>query len=131
MELEKVGDLCKDFCVRYNQTLKSKLQSEQLLRLDDLDSPPLSPTSGSSFDWASKYNVLHMDYNDLVLFFFLFLEFLGLVVPFYFSYNFLSRKFWLLLKHHSPDSSKLSPLIINVYLSSCEYFSEASLHVPC
>lgn len=48
LELEKVSDLCKDFCHRYITCLKGKLQSENLLRLDDLDSPPLSPTGCST-----------------------------------------------------------------------------------
>ncbi|XP_070183581.1 homeobox protein PKNOX2-like [Littorina saxatilis] len=53
LELEKVSDLCKDFCTRYISCLKGKLQSEHLLRLDDLDSPPLSPASGSGVtDWT-------------------------------------------------------------------------------
>lgn len=50
LELEKVNELCKDFCNRYINCLKGKLQSEQLLRVDtDFDdfsehgsSPPLS-----------------------------------------------------------------------------------------
>lgn len=36
LELEKVSDLCKDFCTRYITCLKGKLQSEQLLRMDNL-----------------------------------------------------------------------------------------------
>ncbi len=46
LELEKVNELCKDFCNRYITCLKGKLQSENLLRTDgmsgidlDLDSP--------------------------------------------------------------------------------------------
>ena len=57
LELEKVSDLCKDFCTRYIACLKGKLQSEQLLRLDDMDSPPLSPTSGSTTDWTGEYDM--------------------------------------------------------------------------
>lgn len=49
LELEKVTELCKDFCNRYIACLKGKLQSEQLLRIDsDFDDPPpeeLSPPS--------------------------------------------------------------------------------------
>ena len=49
LELEKVNDLCKDFCSRYITCLKGKLQSENLLRTDMQDmsgSPTLlsSPT---------------------------------------------------------------------------------------
>ncbi|XP_056010254.1 homeobox protein PKNOX2-like isoform X2 [Ostrea edulis] len=55
LELEKVNELCKDFCNRYINCLKGKLQSEQLLRVDtDFDdfsehgcSPPLSGGQGS------------------------------------------------------------------------------------
>ena len=57
LELEKVSDLCKDFCTRYITCLKGKLQSEQLLRLDDMDSPPLSPTAGSVTDWTGEYSM--------------------------------------------------------------------------
>eukprot|EP00118_Oscarella_pearsei_P020562 m.223735 g.223735 ORF g.223735 m.223735 type:complete len:232 (+) comp39983_c0_seq39:833-1528(+) len=32
LELEKVGDLCKDFCQRYIACLKSKMQSDNLLK---------------------------------------------------------------------------------------------------
>lgn len=34
LELEKVQELCKDFCNRYITCLKSKMQSENLLRSD-------------------------------------------------------------------------------------------------
>ena len=34
LELEKVQELCKDFCQRYIACLKGKLQSENLLRND-------------------------------------------------------------------------------------------------
>ncbi|XP_076457469.1 homeobox protein PKNOX2-like [Babylonia areolata] len=54
LELEKVGELCKDFCSRYITCLKTKLHSEHLLRLDDMDSPPLSPSASSPAvaDWS-------------------------------------------------------------------------------
>ena len=38
LELEKVNELCKDFCNRYIACLKGKLQSEQLLRVDGIGS---------------------------------------------------------------------------------------------
>lgn len=54
LELEKVNELCKDFCNRYIACLKGKLQSEQLLRVDgigsdggddaDFSPPPASAT---------------------------------------------------------------------------------------
>ena len=40
LELEKVDDLCKDFCKRYISCLKDlqgKMQSENLLRSDHID----------------------------------------------------------------------------------------------
>lgn len=46
LELEKVNDLCKDFCNRYITCLKGKLQSENLLRTESdydqsmFDEPP-------------------------------------------------------------------------------------------
>jgi len=46
LELEKVNELCKDFCNRYIACLKGKLQSEQLLRIDsDFDDPPFDEGS--------------------------------------------------------------------------------------
>lgn len=46
LELEKVNELCKDFCQRYTNCLKGKLQSENLLRTESdydqsmFDEPP-------------------------------------------------------------------------------------------
>lgn len=46
LELEKVNELCKDFCQRYTSCLKGKLQSENLLRTESdydqsmFDEPP-------------------------------------------------------------------------------------------
>lgn len=52
LELEKVQDLCKDFCNRYITCLKSKMQSENLLRSDyshhGHDMGPSSGSNGSS-----------------------------------------------------------------------------------
>ncbi|XP_013066812.2 homeobox protein PKNOX1-like [Biomphalaria glabrata] len=49
MEMEKVNELCKDFCSRYISCLKSKLTSEQLLHVDGCDSPePQDLTMSSS-----------------------------------------------------------------------------------
>ncbi|VDH97915.1 Hypothetical predicted protein [Mytilus galloprovincialis] len=48
LELEKVNELCKDFCNRYINCLRGKLQSEQLLKVEsdfddsDVGSPPPS-----------------------------------------------------------------------------------------
>lgn len=43
LELEKVSDLCKDFCSRYIACLKTKMNSETLLSSTDPASP-YSPT---------------------------------------------------------------------------------------
>nr|UEK51538.1 PKNOX/Meis N-ter domain protein [Parasacculina yatsui] len=48
LELEKVQELCKDFCSRYITCLKGKMQSENLLRSDYYDSPTASPASQCS-----------------------------------------------------------------------------------
>ena len=45
LEIEKVNDLCKDFCQRYISCLKGKLQSDNLLRVETgYDDDVLSPT---------------------------------------------------------------------------------------
>ena len=45
LELEKVNELCKDFCTRYISCLKGKLNSENIMRtLDIHNTPPASPT---------------------------------------------------------------------------------------
>lgn len=41
LELEKVQELCKDFCNRYITCLKGKMQSENLLRSDYPQGPSL------------------------------------------------------------------------------------------
>ncbi|KAM9781627.1 homeobox protein PKNOX2 [Syngnathus typhle] len=43
LELEKVNELCKDFCNRYITCLKTKMHSDNLLR-NDLGGGPYSPT---------------------------------------------------------------------------------------
>lgn len=52
LELEKVQELCKDFCNRYITCLKGKMQSENLLRNDyshhGHDMGPSSGSNGSS-----------------------------------------------------------------------------------
>ncbi|XP_041373353.1 homeobox protein PKNOX2-like [Gigantopelta aegis] len=46
LELEKVTELCKDFCTRYIACLKGKLHSENLLRIDNqYDSDSDTPTT--------------------------------------------------------------------------------------
>ena len=51
LELEKVQELCKDFCNRYITCLKGKMQSENLLRSDYSQHgghDGLAPSSGSN-----------------------------------------------------------------------------------
>ncbi|GIX77004.1 hypothetical protein CDAR_539751 [Caerostris darwini] len=48
LELEKVQELCKDFCNRYIACLKNKMQSENLLRPDYPGLGNNMPSSGSS-----------------------------------------------------------------------------------
>ncbi|XP_064651451.1 homeobox protein PKNOX1-like [Lineus longissimus] len=43
LELEKVNELCKDFCNRYVSCLKGKLQSDNLLRVEGEDLSPSPP----------------------------------------------------------------------------------------
>ena len=38
LELDKVNELCKDFCTRYIACLRTKLQNEQLLHIDAFES---------------------------------------------------------------------------------------------
>jgi len=40
--LEKVNELCKDFCSRYIACLRAKMQNEQLLHLDSFDPESMS-----------------------------------------------------------------------------------------
>ncbi|XP_041858701.1 homeobox protein PKNOX1.1 isoform X2 [Melanotaenia boesemani] len=47
LELEKVSDLCKDFCSRYIACLKTKMNSETLLSGDP--GSPYSPVQGQNF----------------------------------------------------------------------------------
>ncbi|XP_012940812.1 homeobox protein PKNOX1 [Aplysia californica] len=47
MEVEKVTELCRDFCSRYISCLKSKLTSESLLHVEGCDSPPPGELAGS------------------------------------------------------------------------------------
>lgn len=49
LELEKVQELCKDFCNRYITCLKGKMQSENLLRSDyNQHGHDMGPSSGSN-----------------------------------------------------------------------------------
>lgn len=48
LEIEKVSELCKDFCQRYISSLKTKLHSEQLLQLN-MDGVDDGATTGADF----------------------------------------------------------------------------------
>lgn len=50
LELEKVQELCKDFCNRYITCLKGKMQSENLLRTEYGYDSPGSPDAGSPYN---------------------------------------------------------------------------------
>lgn len=48
LELEKVNELCRDFCTRYIACLRAKMQNEQLLHLDSFDGECLAGSSSIS-----------------------------------------------------------------------------------
>jgi len=50
LELEKVNELCKDFCSRYIACLRAKMQNEQLLHLDSFDAECMTG-AGMSTRW--------------------------------------------------------------------------------
>ncbi|KAL3202004.1 hypothetical protein MRX96_012266 [Rhipicephalus microplus] len=54
LELEKVQELCKDFCNRYIACLKSKMQSENLLRSADFPGAGSHCEGGSMSDTGSS-----------------------------------------------------------------------------
>ncbi|XP_036419299.1 homeobox protein PKNOX1 [Colossoma macropomum] len=54
LELEKVNDLCKDFCSRYIACLKTKMNSETLLSSTDPGSP-YSPTQWSEITFLQDH----------------------------------------------------------------------------
>ncbi|EFN84843.1 Homeobox protein PKNOX2 [Harpegnathos saltator] len=63
LELEKVQELCKDFCNRYITCLKGKMQSENLLRSDYSHGHDMGPSSGSN--GSSPLQVLSSTGNDV------------------------------------------------------------------
>ena len=71
LELEKVSELCKDFCSRYISCLKGKLQSENLLRTEmpgfegDSDDCMISPGRGGNTN--NNNNVLANSSVNLVI----------------------------------------------------------------
>ena len=68
LELEKVQELCKDFCNRYITCLKGKMQSENLLRSEcsgyDSDEGGLARPSQQYY--PHQYNVRATDFSDFL-----------------------------------------------------------------
>ncbi len=73
LELEKVQELCKDFCNRYITCLKGKMQSENLLRSDyggyDSDDSGNSRASSSQPYLPQNVNIIFLRFKFLLLFF--------------------------------------------------------------
>jgi hypothetical protein len=66
LELEKVQELCKDFCNRYITCLKGKMQSENLLRSDyafDNNNLPGSTNNNSSSSAGSPPPPMHHSFH--------------------------------------------------------------------
>ncbi|XP_063872015.1 LOW QUALITY PROTEIN: homeobox protein PKNOX1-like [Scylla paramamosain] len=59
LELEKVQELCKDFCNRYITCLKGKMQSENLLRTEYGYDSPGSPDGGSPYNGHHMHHMHH------------------------------------------------------------------------
>ncbi|XP_042207680.1 homeobox protein PKNOX2-like isoform X1 [Homarus americanus] len=59
LELEKVQELCKDFCNRYITCLKGKMQSENLLRTEYGYDSPGSPDGGSPYNGHHQLHMAH------------------------------------------------------------------------
>lgn len=55
LELEKVNELCKDFCNRYITCLKTKMHSDNLLR-NDLGGPYSPSQTSLSMHQVSHYS---------------------------------------------------------------------------
>ena len=72
LELEKVQELCKDFCNRYITCLKGKMQSENLLRSDyggyDSDDSGNSRASSSQPYLPQNVNTIFLRFKFLLLF---------------------------------------------------------------
>lgn len=66
LELEKVQELCKDFCNRYIACLKNKMQSENLLRPDYPGLGNNLPSSGSSTPSSAGSNSQPLPVSKLV-----------------------------------------------------------------
>lgn len=74
LELEKVQELCRDFCTRYIACLRGKMQSENLLRADypmehnnnlsNSSSPANTPDQVIIFIYFSK-NIIQILTNEL------------------------------------------------------------------
>jgi len=67
LELEKVQELCKDFCNRYITCLKGKMQSENLLRSDysGYDSDDSGPGRSSSSSYIPQNGLWFQSFQHL------------------------------------------------------------------
>lgn len=70
LELEKVQELCKDFCSRYITCLKIKMQSENLLRSDYTSGYLENNSSGNSSNSNSPlcHSPHHSQVNIIVIY---------------------------------------------------------------
>jgi N-terminal of Homeobox Meis and PKNOX1 len=68
LELEKVQELCRDFCTRYIACLRGKMQSENLLRSDY----PMEHISNSNM--SNSNSPVNSPVDQVFVFFFWFLE---------------------------------------------------------
>lgn len=66
LELEKVNELCRDFCTRYIACLRAKMQNEQLLHLDSFDAECLAAgsSSGMTIADAGRSHSMNADSQD-------------------------------------------------------------------
>jgi len=61
LELEKVNELCKDFCSRYIACLRAKMQNEQLLHVDSFDAECMS--AGAGISAAGRWPAMSAPYD--------------------------------------------------------------------
>lgn len=66
LELEKVNELCKDFCNRYITCLKTKMHSDNLLR-NDLGGPYSPSHTSISIQQVSRRNTGFYIFSNVFL----------------------------------------------------------------
>lgn len=64
LELDKVNELCKDFCTRYISCLRTKLQNEQLLHIDAFESDSNDVMMSTSQSSESSYSRVNNSNNN-------------------------------------------------------------------